>query len=349
MRFVSALAVVTLSLSGLAAPAAAADTAPPVVRGIEFSRERIEVSGLGVELLVVDLRLTDETGVNDWDSVERGHFPAVAIGDHVVALRLGRGTPQDGWYTGGIAVTSGWPSTNRPTRAYVMDTAGNEADVDLAALGITLPTVTVTSTGRPTLRLLMTPDPAPVRSAINPVVRVTDATGRPWPDVPVQVGYDNLCVEHLTPAPDGRTDASGVYTAPQLPAGRNYPGGFCARITSDLNIPGQIPTYIAIATTLITYRTKITATPARTSVRAGTDVEVSGNLQPEQQGTEVELQRLYRDGGWRTVNRARTRPSSRFTVIATPPGRATHSYRVLVRADGDRPAATSPAFTIRGT
>lgn len=350
MRPTSIVVATALSLFGVTAPAqaASADTTPPKIESIEFNRERIEVSGLEVKLLVVSVHLTDETGVFEWDSVERGHFPALSIGPYTVALTLGRGTPQDGWYTGGVAVTSGWPLTNRPTHAIVMDDAWNEASVDLTTLGIDLPTVTVNSSNRPKLQLLITPDPATVGDAINRTVRVTDAAGQAWEGVPVQVRYDNECVEYLTSTPDGRTNASGVYTAPQLPAGQTYIFGICARISSDANVPEQGPTYIAVTSSAVTYRYKIAAAPAATSAPAGTNVEVNGNLQPAQQGKELELQRLYSGGEWRTVNRVKTRASSRFSVIATPPGVATYSYRVLAPAEDYRAAGTSPVFTIRG-
>ncbi|MFG1605261.1 hypothetical protein [Actinoplanes sp. NPDC049265] len=351
MRTIRVIAVAALLLPGVATVArtAATDDTPPAVESIEFSRERLEVSGLDVKLLVVTVHLTDETGVLEWDSVDRGHFPALAIAGQYVSLSLGRGTSQDGWYTGGVAVTSGWPATNRPTRAAVMDTEGNEAFVDLATGGIDLPTVAVDSSNHPNLKLLVTPDPATIGDAITRTVKVTDAAGRVWPGVPVQVRYDNECVEYLTSAPDGRTNASGVYTAPRWPAGQNYEFGICAMIVSESNVPEQGPTFIAGTSSAVTYRYKVAAVPAATSVPAGTNVEVNGNLQPAQQRKELQLQRLYSGGEWRTVNRGSTRASSRFTIIATPPGSATYSYRVFAPAGDHRAAATSPVFTIRGT
>jgi hypothetical protein len=351
MRIISTVAATALLLCGLAtaAPAAVADTSPPTIEAIEFNRERMEVNGLDVRLLVVNVHLTDETGVLEWDSVERGHLPAVSIGQYGVALTLGRGTPQDGWYTGGVAVTSGWPAASRPRQATVMDQVSNEATVDLTTLGIDLPVVTVDNSSRPNLQLIITPNPATVGDAITSTVQVTEAAGQAWQGVPVQVRYDNECVEYLTSIPDGRTNPSGVYTAPPMPAGQTYTFGICALIVSEDNVPEQSPTFIAVTSSAVTYRYKVTAVPADTSVPAGTNVEVNGNLQPAQQGKELELQRRYSDGEWRTVNRGKTRASSRFTLIATPPGAAAYSYRVLAPAEEQRVGATSPVFTIRGT
>ena len=104
-----AAAVLLIAAGATPAHAAAADTAPPTVEAIEFSREAITVDGLDVKLLVVSIHLTDESGVEEIDTPEGGHYPWVSLGQQgASSLTLGRGTTKDGWWTGGLAITTEW-------------------------------------------------------------------------------------------------------------------------------------------------------------------------------------------------------------------------------------------------
>jgi hypothetical protein len=54
-------------------------------------------------------------------------------------------------------------------------------------------------------------------------------------------------------------------------------------------------------------------------------------------------------GAWKTVNTGRVRTSGRFTIVATPPGKATYSYRVYAPGDADTVGGLSKTFIITGT
>lgn len=343
------IAALVLFTAGLAAPATA-DTTPPELRSITFSRETAVVSGLETKLLAVSARLTDESGVRELPgslgSDER-FSPAVQIGQRWVRLTLSSGTPTDGVWTGGIVITTDWTSgTYRPDRVFAEDTEDNQLSVDPSTVVDDPPSVEVTSSDRPVLTLTFTPNPATVGGPLTRTVRVTNAAGRGIGGVPIALEDDNTCIESDIRTPTGRTNDDGVYSE-VLPNGTHVYLQ-CAWITSD-NIPEQPATMISPSFQSPTYRWSVTARPASSSVPAGTNVAVTGTLAPENSDFEVQLQRLYPDNSWRTVNRARTGANSGFSVLATPPGVGTYSYRVFAPASELRVANTSPVFTIRGT
>jgi hypothetical protein len=116
--------------------------------------------------------------------------------------------------------------------------------------------------------------------------------------------------------------------------------------------PGVVypPTAIAqLGQFIRTERYVLRAVPVRTAVPAGTNVNVNGVITPVIVDKELQLQRRYSDGVWRTVGTGRVVNGGKFTVVATPPGTATYSYRVYAPEDGFEMDGYSPVFTIRGT
>ena len=339
MRPLVAAGSAALLLFGATVPAqaTAADTTPPVVDAVELSRDAITVSGLEAKLLMVSVHITDESGVTEaW----------LSIGRAVVALTLGRGTPTDGWFTGGAAVTSDWSGSYQPDYLSVADTAGNVRSGGPATMELAVPTVEVTGDEGPELELSFTPGPAAVNSAVTATVQVTKPDGKPWAGVPVAIGYDIDCAEDTIRAPQGRTNTKGAFSR-TLPAGRNHDLWFCAWATGD-DVPDQRATRIGSTSGRAVYRYTLAARPSATSVPAGTDVQVTGTLAPDRTGKELQLQRRHAGDDWRTVNRGRTDDRSAFSIAATPPGAGTYTYRVFAPADADRASAASPAFTISG-
>jgi hypothetical protein len=294
------------------------------------------------ELLTVSVHLTDDVGV--WEFGD----PSVYFlePDAWVRLQLGSGTPRDGVWTGGVAVTANWKGAIQPTLVTASDAAGNRLSVDPRTT-VATPTVHVTRSNRPVLTMTTTPIPAAPDGQVIRVVRaVNEDTGRPWAGLSVAVAYDNACNEDVVRQSSGRTDRNGVFRSAQ-PAGYTYDQGSCAWVTAD-NVPGQPATRISPARVHATYRYEVTAGPERPEAPHGTNVPVTGVLQPFEANKTVELQRLAR-GGWKTVNRTRTDVNARFSVTATPPGERLYRYRVLAEAAPDRATATSATFTIRGT
>jgi hypothetical protein len=76
----------------------------------------------------------------------------------------------------------------------------------------------------------------------------------------------------------------------------------------------------------------MSAQPAATHVRHGTNVAVDGAVWPARVYGRVLLQRLV-SSSWHTVNSGGVRESGRYTVIATPPTAGNHQYRVVRPSD----------------
>ena len=347
-RLTTALAGLLPLLAGMPAHAAAADTAAPEVASISLSRESITVAATDVQLLTVDVRLTDDVGVAEVDDSAGGHTPSLLFGSRGVAvsLVLGTGTAQDGVWTGVVAVTSDWAAREQPVRVVAQDDAGNVLDVDPRTV-VETPAVAVRSSHTPVVELTVTPDPVYPNGAVTQTVRVTDRdTGRPWPDLPIVLAGDNACPEDVFGTANARTDSNGRYQR-VLPAGELYQELMCAWVPA-ANVPGQRSTRIGGDTAFARYKFLVRATPAAASVPAGVNVDVNGQVVPAIQGKVVLLQRLS-GTEWRTVGNGRTRASSRFTVVATPPGVGVWSYRVYAPGDERHAGSMSPTFTIRGT
>jgi hypothetical protein len=335
-----------LITAGLAAPATS-DTTPPELHSMTLSRATVAVSRLETKLLVVSAHLTDDTGVREqpfWPGQE--FSPLVRIHSRFVALTLTSGTAQDGIWSGGLAVTSDWPSgAYQPLQVVARDTAGNELSVDPSTV-IDPPSIRVASSNKPVLTLTFSPQPAVVGGNLTRTVRLAEGdTGQPMEGVPVGLGYDSSCAEGDQRTPDGRTNSSGVYVTTWTNVTAD--GLNCAWIVTD-NVPEQPATRLAPVYNAATYRWSVTARPASPSAPAGTNVTVTGTLAPSGYNLELQLQRRYPDNTWRTVNRAQSE-GEEFTLVATPPSVATHSYRVLAPGRENRVGATSPVFTIRGT
>ncbi|MEV6636891.1 hypothetical protein AB0M54_39765 [Actinoplanes sp. NPDC051470] len=161
------------------------------------------------------------------------------------------------------------------------------------------------------------------------------------PGVPVAIGYGDECATGSGSYAAGHTDERGDFRM-TFPAGRDYTGEFCAWLTD-----GDPAARLGEVRGHVGYYYVLQAAPARRVVLAATDVAVAGVLQPFQSGKEVLLQRLYRDGQWRTVNQGRTDTTAGFSVVATPPTSGTHRYRVVAAEEPHRATNHSPEFTIR--
>jgi hypothetical protein len=98
----------------------------------------------------------------------------------------------------------------------------------------------------------------------------------------------------------------------------------------------------------------LSAAPAKSSVRHGTNVDVGGRAVavgvpywPLRPRTRVGLQRLV-GRHWRTVSEGTIRQNGRFTLVATPP-RGRNLYRAAFPKQQTFVSATSRTFVIRGT
>ncbi|RZS89898.1 hypothetical protein EV189_1677 [Motilibacter rhizosphaerae] len=139
-------------------------------------------------------------------------------------------------------------------------------------------------------------------------------------------------------------DGRAVWTAP----GRAIGGQFeVSRPLAGATGYGPVPSGETITPVLTSIRGSVTARPAATSVRAGTDVRVTGRANSQQ----VVLERRV-SGRWRSVGTAYlsscTARGCAYRLTATPP-RGTWTYRVAQPASvlGTSYAASTP-FTLRG-
>lgn len=336
-----------------AGAAPAADTTPPQIRSIELSRTAVTVSGLQTVLVDVRVRLTDETGVEPRGDGVGGHFPYVAFDaslNQFANLERTGGTPQDGIWTGQVAVTSAWQGMVTVKHLGAYDMAHNLLEVDprtvLDPVGID-----VRSSHRPALEMTFPAEPATRGKPVVMRVRVWDTeTGRPWPKAPLVVGNDNGCVETTGSRINAYTDGAGIHQRTLSVAEATALN--CAWVPGTSKNPVESEDYrtiIAIDAAHVRYsRYKVGATPARTTAPAGTSVDVNGSAAPANTGKVIRLQR-YTGGAWKNVNTGQVRKSGRYTVVATPPGKGSYSYRVYAPGDGLAVGGTSKAFTIRGT
>jgi hypothetical protein len=250
-------------------------------------------------------------------------------------------------WTGVAPVTSDWGASEQPTQVAAYDTAYNYLHVDPRTV-IDTPAVRVQSSNQPVLTFTMTPDPVLPGNAVTATVRaVNKTTGQPWPRLPLVLAAVDGCGADMDDGTaNARTDANGVFRSTR-PAGTIWESNECAWVPA-ANVPGQYATRIGYVNARARYQYLVSAKPAATAVPAGTNVEVTGNVTPAVEGKTVNLQRLT-GTTWRTVNTALTRASSRYTLVATPPGVLTWTYRVQVADGENRVGNTSPTFTIRGT
>jgi hypothetical protein len=210
--------------------------------------------------------------------------------------------------------------------------------------------VEVTSSHRPGIDMTF-PEPATPDKAIVMTVRVWDTdTGLPWPNAPLVIGNDNGCVETTGFAVSGRTDSAGLFRR-TVPAAQTR-WLHCAWLPGTSRPPANGDderTVIAQDVAFLRYsRYKVSAKPAAAAAPAGSNVDVNGSASPVNKGKVIRLQR-YTGGAWKNVNSGLVRASGRFTVVATPPGKATYSYRAYAPGDTKAVGSLSKVFTIRGT
>jgi len=336
----------------LAAPAE--DTAPPEVHSITFAESSVTVSGLETRFVGVRVRLTDETGVQQQDYVpsDQAAGPSVQVNgalNSYVVLRRVEGTDQDGIWAGSMPVTSVWSGAIEPIGIHAIDkTFRNTLDLDPRTV-IDTPSLQVQSSHRPMIEMTFTPEPADKTKPVTQRIRAWDnTTGGPWPNLPMQIASDNGCVE-TAGSLSARTGADGTYQRTLGAAEAQWLQ--CAWVPGSAQ-PGLPwpPTMLAVDSAHVRYtRYAVSATPAATSVPAGTNVNVDGSVSPLAVGKTVRLQRLYPDNTWRQVSTAQVRASGRYTAVATPAGQATYSYRVYAPGDALAVGGSSKVFTIRGT
>jgi hypothetical protein len=233
----------------------------------------------------------------------------------------------------------------------------NGYDLDPRNYGLPDATLAVTGTHRPRLRISVRPQPLvyPARDVRVTVQATYDDTRAPvttrWVGITDDWGGAGGCGPCT-----GNTDSNGrVVRRVTLTDSR--------QVTAWMPLSGGSAGYDWVQTysqlwTRILVQPALSASPALSSVRHGTDVNVTGRALavtvsartggwPQQPRVTIGLQRLV-GRHWRTVSEGKVRQNGRFTLVATPP-KGRNLYRVGLPTQQTFASATSRPFVIRGT
>jgi hypothetical protein len=348
--------------SGALGTGTAAEAAPtPHVLAVSLSASSVHADGLALA------EVTVTTTVQGWPddvhsaflnrtsaAAEPSAFPFM-----VAVLERTAGTAGSGTYTGTVYVPStaagGWRvSTVSDAVPETAASGGMPTERDPRTDGVPDATLAVTGTHPPRIRLTIDPTPVPYPSArYTAVATYSDVTsGRPLAGRSVVIGFDNDCVESLPPA--RTTDAHGQVRRLQADD-----QGYLVCAWAPLPVPAPTSRWrlgYAVWSTRATYRVRLGAAPARSSVRLGSSVTVNGNVVAvggippvaAAVGTRIRLQRLV-GRTWRSVNEAKVSSSGRFHVAATPPSRGRHLYRVWFPSQGRFKGTVTASFAVTAT
>jgi hypothetical protein len=354
----AAAAAVVVAVA-LPLPVAAAPPAPraavvmPVLTGVSLSTGAVSVRGLDVAPVTVTVTTTGDAGPCSENVGEVGFYRTSKVWDRSAPSQLGGRlacvSDSGGMrtYRASVPVAS---TTHGTWRFWYVRLDSDPYDLDLRTVGLPAPTLGVTGSHRPRLRFALTPHPLPYPGrTVTMTVRATfDDTG-----APVVGQFTDVTYGGVTPCPgcSGTTDAKGRMVRPVPVTDHRQ---VVARMP--LKAPGFLgwsPVY-SVMTRDVVVQPALTASPARSSVPHGTNVDVNGqafvvgvkdwSFKPR---ADLVLQRLV-GRHWRTVSWSGVRPTGRFTVVATPP-KGRNLYRVLMGSQHDFGPGTSRAFLIRGS
>ncbi len=348
----AALLAAPLGALLLGAPPAHADPDPKLtISDVQLSKTAVSVAGLDVAKVDV----TVKAGYNSDNPQDDGKILTVYLdrtagtgGKYIndmasVPLKRTAGTLKNGTWTGVLNVSSAANGTFKVTSVsdeLYGDLGGGMPDEPTPFDG---PSIAVTGTHIPKVTSVQTPKIAPVGKPFSVKWTVTDsATGKPYGvRVPFWVGVDSVCVENGQRGTTRvSTDAAGNYT-------RTYPAD-----DQDAVLCGHVRTepYSFAYQAFFPRRVGVvTAAPAKTSAKVGTNVPVNGQVTGEAYSCTVNLQRLKGATQWRTVNSGRVRYSGRYTLTATPAYKGKIYYRAQLPVGcGGHVESVSKTFVITG-
>jgi hypothetical protein len=329
----------TVLVAGPATAVTAADTIPPSLVSISFSPASVTVSGINTVPVTIRVRLTDDTGVVEAahgdgeqtpsiqvEGIDVPHYNGVGIAFGLPPLELTSGTAKDGIWSTVVNIPSTYNRVHHVTSVEADDAAGNQLTVDPRTQGID-PILTVVGHNQPRVSMGFSPNPVmgngPASIAIKGRAVFSD-TGRPIPGLRLAVA------ENLVDG-GGCDVGTGVVT--------NSMGYYSVSRPYEIRASYYLSMYRAETLALCRINRPdvafaVSASVARTPIRLGESVAVTGHVLPllprnppdPRRDLRIYLQRLVA-GTWRTVNVATVRSSGRYTLIATPPTRGNHRYR----------------------
>ncbi|MFI5734449.1 hypothetical protein ACIA49_30310 [Kribbella sp. NPDC051587] len=342
-RFLAALLAAPLVVAVLGGtPAQAAPDAKLSISDVRLSKAAVSVSGLDTVKLDVTVKAGyDSDDPRDEDTTLYVYLQRTGGSgqiDDLASTKLTRtaGTLKNGTWTGPLNIVSSangtWHVTSVGASPYGVDTGIDSTPYDG-------PVLAVTGTHAPTIGYTVTPQTVPVGKPYSIKWSVTDSsTGKPYGTrVSAWVGVDSPCAEgggqSIT------TDAAGNYAKSYQASDANWLN--CFVIETD-------PYPSAISDARVPRQSGVSAVPAKTSAKVGTNVAVNGSVTGPPARCGISLQRLYGASQWRTVNSATVRDSGRYTLTATPSYKGKIPYRVLLPACHRFVPASSKPFTITG-
>ncbi len=204
------------------------------------------------------------------------------------------------------------------------------------------PSLAITGVHQPRITAAVLPRVVPFGSGFTVRAAVTDsATGMPYgTKIPIEFSSSAAWCKQMGYPPQQLTNTAGI-------AEKSYDrsmadGPNCIRLRNGA--------FDKLSLTLTPARPGIlSATPAATSARVGTTVDVNGSVLGAPVACVVNLQRLYGATQWRNVSTTTVRTSGRYTAKAQPPSVGTFIYRASLPTCGRFQAGVSRSFLIRGT
>ena len=336
---VSLAAAMMTALPAAAAPSSAQSPDPNLtVKSVTLGRSSVLVSGLNRFVVGVTVKAsynsTSETPLNVLFRRTGGVGPL----KYMIAGQLQRtgGTLKDGTWTGTVDIPS---TANGTFKVYGVLPGYLQAGDMTTETPFDGPSIAVTGVHLPKLAVQVIPRVVPFGSPYQIKAVIYDsATGKPYGvRLPLQVVYDNLCVEY--DAGSRLTDTAGVLITSMPADAANWLN--CVRVRGrffDTISHGFFPLRPGI----------VAATPSKTVVPVSTLVPVNGSVAGAPYRCSVQLQRLHGRTAWRLANQSTVRQSGRFTVTAQPPNLGNNTYRVYFPTCHNFQAGYSKLFAIRG-
>lgn len=336
------LAVIGSAL--VAVPAAQAAEPKLTVTSVTLGRSTVAVSGLNTVAVPVRVKggldSTDPAHANTSLVVYLFRTSGTQHPTDMIVTDLQRvaGTVQNGEWLGTLDV----PSTANGTFKVISVQVGPykvdpPSPVPVAVDG---PTLTVAGYNLPRITASVIPRVVPFGSGFTVRAAVTDsATGKPYGTrIPLRfAATEAWCRQPLYPGT--YTDTAGIAQTSYAGSLADVPN--CIRLRNGA--------FDKLILTLIPARPGIVAaTPAVTSARVGTVVDVNGSVLGPPVACPIFLQRLYGATQWRGVSQGAVRASGRFTVKAQPPYVGNVIYRAYFPTCGRYQTGVSKSFVIRG-
>ncbi|TDD57516.1 hypothetical protein E1263_23280 [Kribbella antibiotica] len=342
-RILAALLAAPLVIAILGGtPARAVPDGKLSISDVRLSKAAVSVSGLGTTAIDVTVQAGyDSDDPRDQDTTLYVYLQRTGGSgqiDRVVSTKLKRtaGTLKNGTWTGPLNVVS---TANGTWKVSSVDAGPYGVDTGIDPTPYAGPTLHVTGTHAPRIGYTVTPETVPVGKPYSIKWTVTDsATGKPFGiRVSAWVSVDSPCAEGG--GQPIKTDAAGNYTKTYQPGDANWLNCFVM----------ETDPYPSVISDAIVHRLSgVSAIPAKTSAKVGTNVAVNGSVTGPPARCAINLQRLYGASQWRTVNSATVRDSGRYTLTATPSYRGKIPYRVQLPDCYRFVLATSKPFTITG-